>query len=217
MGSSWARGLGVELLQLQHRPQRYLFLFCLEPCFLSKSVVALVACFLKAIGFKIALDSPDPSASSEPELEAYGSGESPSMSKPMAFQWQPPLVRAWRLGVDTNARSLFLFCSEHCFLAKRAASLVACFLKASDSASSGSMEGAKSCVRFGACLCDECVTSLPCLVSPGLRLGFLSALRHRPGCPTRWSQMTYAVWREVRTDLDQWQATEAASSRGLGV
>ena len=27
--------------------------------------------------------------------------------------------------------------------------------------------GAKSCVRLGACLCDECVTSLPCPVSPG--------------------------------------------------
>ena len=84
----------------------------------SKSVVNVLACFLKAIDSVIDFAMPSASSSgSEAGCELL------------------------QLQHRHQRRYLFLFCSEHCLLVKRAVSLVACFLKASDSASSGSTEG----------------------------------------------------------------------------
>ena len=115
----------------------------------SKSVVNVLACFLKAIDSVIDFAMPSASSSgSEAGCELL------------------------QLQHRHQRRYLFLFCSEHCLLVKRAVSLVACFFEGEWLSLFGVNGrrgwGAKSCVRLEACLCDECVTSLPCPVSPGL-------------------------------------------------
>ena len=96
-----------------------------------------------------------------------------------------------------NARSIFLFCSEHCLLAKRAVSLVACFLKASDSASSGPMAGEAGCQvlrQIGSVLMWWVRVSLPCPVSPGLwrRAGWRKPLRD---VRRNWDGQRASIWR----------------------
>ena len=99
----------------------------------SKSVVNVLACFLKAIDSVIDFAMPSASSSgSEAGCELL------------------------QLQHRHQRRYLFLFCSEHCLLVKRAVSLVACFFEGEWLSLFG-VNGrrgwcAKSCVRLGACL-----------------------------------------------------------------